>query len=190
MLKREEYLNYLKKIKLVSVDVDGTMTDGSLYYLDGKTEARRYQVKDGIGILLLQAAGIKTAMMTTGKVASIASRGEALAMDFVEISVFDKAQRLHEICKQMGISMEEVAHIGDDINDVPAFEAVGLGVIVGDAAVQTVPSASFQLKSYGGAGAIREFAEDYYEAIGKNIHWNVVHGFIEQRKAKNKLTNG
>lgn len=185
MLSEEQYLDRIKDIKLVSVDVDGTMTDGSLYYLDDGSQARRYDVKDGVGIFLLQAAGVKTAMMTTGSVGSIRIRGEKLVMDYVEIAVYDKAARLQEICNELGITMAEVAHIGDDINDIVAFKAVGLAVIVNDAAKQTHPHADYRLKSLGGAGAIREFAEDYYQAVCQEVTWDIVEEFIHKRSLSN-----
>lgn len=185
MLSKQEYLNKLKDIKLISVDVDGTMTDGSLYYMDDGSQARRYDVKDGVGLFLMQAAGVKAAMMTTGSVGSIQIRGEKLAMDYVEISIYDKAARLKEICTELGITMDEVAHIGDDINDIPAFKAVGLALIVGDAAKQTYPYADYRLNSHGGAGAIRELAEDYYEIHDKEVSWDVVEAFIHSRSLSN-----
>ncbi len=192
MLSYENYLQKLKNIKLVSIDVDGTMTDGQLYYLDDGSEFRRYNVKDGLGILMLQAASVKTALVTTGSIEAIRLRGERLRMDYVEMSIFDKAQRLKEIAEEMGISMNEVAHIGDDINDISAFKAVGLAVIVDDAAIQTEKVADYKLSLKGGQGAIREFAEDYYKVVDKEFSWEVAEDFIHSRKAMSmhKLSNG
>ncbi len=192
MLIYENYLEKLKSIKLVSIDVDGTMTDGYIYYANDGSESRRYNVKDGIGIFLLQAANLKTAMMTTGHIDAIRLRGEKLLMDYVEIGIFDKAKRLKEICNELQIDMSEVAHLGDDINDVPAFEEVGLSVIVADSAIQAEAVADYKLKAKGGLGAIREFAEDYYKSMGKDVNWDIVETYIQQKKsaAQHNLSNG
>ncbi len=192
MLSYQDYLQKLKNIKLVSIDVDGTMTSGELYYLDDGREVRSYNVKDGLGILMLQAVGVKTAMMTTGNINAIRMRGERLRMDYVEMGVFDKAKRLKEIATEMGISMDDVVHIGDDINDISAFKEVGMAVIVNDAAMQTEKVADYKLKAAGGKGAIRELAEDYYKTVGKEFSWDVAEDFIHSRKAMgmHKLSNG
>ncbi len=192
MLSYESYLQKLKNIKLVSVDVDGTMTDNSVYYFNDGAELRRYNVKDGVGLLLLQSAGVKTAMMTTGTIDAIRLRGEKLKMDYVEMGVFNKAQRLKEICDELGISMDEVAHIGDDINDIAAFKAVGLAVCVADASNTTLEAADYKLSLKGGKGAVREFTEDYFKATGQEISWENVERHIHflTHGQKNKLSNG
>lgn len=182
MLSLKQYQEKLKSIRLVSLDVDGTLTDGKLYYLPDGKEARVYDVKDGIGILLMQAAGIKTVMMTTGIIDPIALRGYNLKMDYVEIGIHHKDQRLKEICDELGISMDEVCHIGDDINDVPAFKAVGLAVTVNDAAANIVHAANYQLKTAGGMGAIREFAEDLLAVKNIDADWELLQEYFARQK--------
>ncbi len=182
MLSFEQYQEKLKSIRLVSLDVDGTLTDGKLYYLPGGQEARVYNVKDGIGILLMQAAGVKTALMTTGTIDPIALRGYNLKMDYVETGIHQKDQRLQEICDELNISMDEVCHIGDDINDVPAFKAVGLAVLVGDATAGIAHTADYQLQANGGMGAIREFAEDLLAVQNVPADWDLLQEYFKQQK--------
>ncbi len=182
MLSFEQYKEKLKSIRLVSLDVDGTLTDGKLYYLPNGQEARVYNVKDGVGVLLLQAASIKTVMMTTGTIDPIALRGHNLKMDYVEIGVHDKDQRLKEICAELGFTTDEACHIGDDINDIPAFDAVGLGVAVGDAATSVLQAADWQLKTAGGMGAIREFVEDLLVAQNIQADWQFLQEYFDQRR--------
>ncbi len=184
MLSFEQYQEKLKSIKLVSFDVDGTLTDGTLYYLPDGQEARVYNVKDGVGILLIQSAGIKTAMMTTGIIKPITLRGERLWMDYVEAGVHHKDKRLEEISAELGISMDDVCHIGDDINDVPAFEAVGLGVAVNDAASYVLAKADYKLKNDGGKGAVREFCEDLLAVHNVTPDWSLVQSYFERLHKK------
>lgn len=183
MKTKEEYMEKLKSVQLVSIDVDGTMTDGKLNYLPNGDEFRSYHAHDGIGILLLQALGIKTVLMTTGTSDVIARRGGALKMDYVETNIHQKDQKLMEIAQKENIHMEYTAHIGDDINDVPAFQVSGLAVAVENATKDTLAFVDYQLSKKGGDGAVRAFAEDLYKARNIHIHWDIVQEYFQKRQA-------
>lgn len=149
------------KIKLFLSDMDGTLTDGGMYYFD-KAEGKRFHTHDGKGFELLKKRGIKCGILTGEKGKTIEKRGKKLGVDylFMGCSAKDKLEAIKQICQKEGICLSEVAYIGDVLNDILALEAVGLKA----APKNAIPhirelSGIICLEKCGGNGAVREFID-------------------------------
>jgi len=158
-LTKEQFLERLSGIKLLSLDTDGVLTDGGLYYTDDGEELRKFNVKDGLGIQRVQAAGVKVAIITASSTPSIAHRGRRLGVDYVFLDCEDKLATLVRICDEMGIDLNQVGHVGDDLNDLAVFGAVGCPMAVADATDEALTSVLFVTKKKGGDGAVREICD-------------------------------
>lgn len=159
------------RIRLVGLDVDGVLTDGGIYLGDvagQRMEFKRYEIQDGLGIKMLQKAGILVAIITGRVSESVALRGRELAVDeLVQDHHARKLVALREIVARRGISLEEVAFVGDDLPDVGVLEVVGLPVVVANASADARACARYALTRRGGDGAIREFTEGLLGARGQ-----------------------
>jgi YrbI family 3-deoxy-D-manno-octulosonate 8-phosphate phosphatase len=149
-----------KKIRLFVTDVDGTLTDGGMYYSNSGDEFKKFNAQDGMGIHLLRDKGIKIAIITQENTQIVERRAAKLKVDFLRQSVFNKLEMISTLCKQEEISIEECAYIGDDVNDMEALAHVGLAACPANAvtAVKAMKGIMI-LKNGGGDGAVREFAE-------------------------------
>ncbi len=154
-------LNKLKKIKMVITDVDGVLTDGGLYYSSEGLTMKKFNVKDGMGTRLLREKGIWVGIITTdGETESILKkRAERLKLDFLYTGIWQKEEKLDEICKEYGIGLENIAFVGDDVNDLSIIDTVGFSVAPADAADTVKQKVDFVLQNKGGEGAFREFAD-------------------------------
>lgn len=149
----------LAKVALLSMDLDGTLTDGGLYYTEDGGELRKYHVRDGMGIKMVQAAGIRTAIITMSTTPAITRRAERLAIEHLVLGSHDKVAALGAICRENGLSLDQVAHIGDDVNDLPLLGAVGCPIAVGDAIDAVKAAAAWVTPSRGGHGAVRDLCD-------------------------------
>lgn len=155
----ETVLQNLSKIKILITDVDGVLTDGGLYYTSEGLIMKKFNVKDGMGMKLLRDNGLKNAIITTDTSELIKIRGERLKVDYLYLGVWDKDKKMLEICDQENISPEQVAFIGDDINDLGIINAVGLSACPNDAVAKIKNNVDIILTNNGGKGAFREFAD-------------------------------
>ncbi len=146
-------------IKLLSLDVDGVLTDGGLYYADDGRQIRKFNVKDGMGVKQAMSAGVDVAIITASKAPCILKRAEDLGVKHVRIGVEDKLAALKTICSELGVTLAETAHMGDDLNDIPVLEAVGFALTVADAIEDVKAAAGYVAKKGGGAGAVREVCD-------------------------------
>jgi 3-deoxy-D-manno-octulosonate 8-phosphate phosphatase (KDO 8-P phosphatase) len=154
-----ENLNKLEKVKLLSLDVDGVLTDGGIYYTDTGDSFRKFNAKDGMGITHLQKVGVHVAIISMGMPGAINHRAKRLGIKYVYTNVVDKAVSMREIIADLGVDMSEVAHMGDDINDLSLFELAGLTIAVADAMEVVKSMADIVTTKNGGAGAVREIAD-------------------------------
>jgi 3-deoxy-D-manno-octulosonate 8-phosphate phosphatase (KDO 8-P phosphatase) len=161
-----EIQRLLSKVKLLSLDVDGVMTDGGLYYADDGRIMRKYNVKDGVGIQRAMKAGVQMAIISAGVSGSVPERATTLGIRHVFTGVEDKRATLESLCEELGLEMHETAHIGDDINDVPLLEAVGCAIAVADAQPEAFEAAAIITERNGGMGAVREICDALVEAHG------------------------
>ena len=159
LLQRKSRMSRGKNIKLFVCDCDGVLTDGGMYYSEKGDELKKFNTKDGMGLALLREAGIKTAIITGEDTRIVSDRAKKLKIDYLYQGVKDKLPVLKEIAAREGISLDEAAYIGDDINDTACLEAAGIGITVSDAAIEAKNAADIITKAAGGCGAVREAAE-------------------------------
>lgn len=151
------------QIKLLLMDVDGTMTDGSVILLsqtDGTAlEIKTFNAHDGQGLALAQTAGLRTGCITGRESAALLRRAHEMKMEFIYMKQPVKMPAYEEILKKAGVPDSAVAYIGDDLPDIPLMHRAGLAVAVGDAVPEVKQSAHYITKTLAGHGAIREAVE-------------------------------
>ena len=144
------------KIKLVVLDVDGTLTDGGIYYDAQGNEMKRFDVKDGLAIRVGIAAGLEFAIIT-GRISSMVERrAKELGIQHLQIGVQQKYPALVQLLQGLEIQPEETCYIGDDWNDLQCMQYVGLKMCPGDAAVEITQICDYIAENGGGKGAVRE----------------------------------
>ncbi len=158
-VSRFELTNRLRDIKLLSLDVDGILTDGGLYFADDGNTFRKFNVKDGLGIKQALRAGIVVVIISAGIQDSIRLRMESLGISHIYTSVDDKLEILGNICGELGIDPSQVIHMGDDLNDLPILEAVGCPISVPDGMPEARDAAIYVTTQKGGKGAVREVCD-------------------------------
>lgn len=159
----------LKKVRLLAMDIDGTLTDGAMYYSPQGDMLKRFDTRDGMGITLLHLSGIQTAFITTEDTDIVRKRAEKLRINHVFLGIRKKNEVLYTLCEKLGLSFDEIAYIGDDINDIPAFKTAGITACPADACIQVKNRAMIQCTRNGGHGAVREFAEIILTAQDKPL---------------------
>ena len=174
------------RIKLVCFDVDGVLTDGGVYLGDSggtRVELKRYDIQDGLGIKMLQQAGLLTAIITGRVSESVALRAQELGVDeLVQDNQARKVPALRGMLTARGIDWSECAFVGDDLPDLGVMRLVGLPVAVGNATAEARRAATFSLTRHGGAGAVREFCELLLRARGE---WDTqVEAYVASRSAE------
>lgn len=158
----------LKNIKLVAMDVDGTFTDGTLYYDSDGNVIKAFSSQDGMGLELLRRAGIKRGFITGRHDNATEARLTYLGVDFFVSSVGDKAYALKKVLAGYNIDASECLFVGDDLNDLTGFEVAGITVAVANAVDELKKQADIITDSAGGEGAVREVANMILKA--KNIN--------------------
>ena len=154
-----ESQKYFSKIKLLALDVDGVLTDGGLYYTETGEELKKFNVKDGMGIKQVMQAGILVAIITNSTSSVVLHRAKKLGISHVFLGAEDKLLVLKELCQKLHLSLEQVAYVGDDVNDIPVLQAVGCPITVSDAMPQNQKSAVYVTQKPGGSGAVREVCD-------------------------------
>jgi 3-deoxy-D-manno-octulosonate 8-phosphate phosphatase (KDO 8-P phosphatase) len=149
----------LSTIKLIVLDVDGTMTDGGVYIDNNKIESKRFNIKDGAGILLAQSVGIEFMILTGRESNCVTQRANELHISHIVQNISDKAKYLKEFSIINNIIPESIAYIGDDLNDLPAMHYAGYAACPADAAGEVKAYCDVVLSQKGGDGAVREFIE-------------------------------
>ncbi len=151
------------RIRMVCFDVDGVLTDGGVILGDSggtRVELKRYDIQDGLGIKMLQQAGILTAIITGRESESVALRAKELAVDdVVQDNQARKVPALRRMLERRGIDWSDVAFVGDDLPDLGVMRLVGLPVAVANGSPEAKHAARIVLTKEGGAGAVREFCE-------------------------------
>jgi 3-deoxy-D-manno-octulosonate 8-phosphate phosphatase (KDO 8-P phosphatase) len=145
-----------KKVRLLIMDVDGTLSDGRFFMMANGEVLKTFDVKDGAGIIMARLAGIKTAIIT-GKVSEqVRRRAEELQVDAYYEGVSNKTEPFFKLLKKYKLEKEEVCYIGDDIGDAEVMGMVGFAAAVGDAHPLIKRISHYIAKRYGGRGAVRE----------------------------------
>jgi YrbI family 3-deoxy-D-manno-octulosonate 8-phosphate phosphatase len=149
----------LRKVELLVMDVDGTLTDSAMYYSAKGEELKRFSTRDGMGISLLHLHGIKTAIITSENTAIVSARAEKLKIERVILGSKEKLTDLQIIADEMKLSSENIAYIGDDINDLDVIKWAGVGACPSDAVQEVIEAADYVCNKPGGNGAVRELAD-------------------------------
>jgi 3-deoxy-D-manno-octulosonate 8-phosphate phosphatase (KDO 8-P phosphatase) len=175
-----------RRVKLVCFDVDGVLTDGGIILGDAageRVELKRYDIQDGLGIKMLQQAGLLTAIVTGRESVSVALRAAELGVDdVVQDARARKVPALTALLARRGLEWSEVAFVGDDLPDLGVLRRVGLPVCVGNATAEARAASRLALTRAGGAGAVREFCELLLRARGD---WEAqVEAYVASREAK------
>jgi 3-deoxy-D-manno-octulosonate 8-phosphate phosphatase (KDO 8-P phosphatase) len=149
----------LRPIRLLCLDVDGVLTDGSLYWSDAGGWSQRFSVRDGFGIKLLQEAGLEVAILSGGDLRAARARAESLAIRHAYFGLVDKVATYRALADKLGVAPAETAYVGDELVDVPMIELVGFGVAVPDAVPEVRAAARYVTARPGGDGAVREVCD-------------------------------
>jgi 3-deoxy-D-manno-octulosonate 8-phosphate phosphatase (KDO 8-P phosphatase) len=161
----------LKDVRLVIVDVDGVLTDGTLSLSDEGVETKHFNVRDWTGIAFLERAGIRTAIVSGRASNAVELRARETGVTEVHLGAKDKLPVVRELMQRLALGPEEVAYIGDDVLDIPVARAVGFSVAVADAHEELKAHCDLVTKSPGGKGAVRELAEVILKTQDK---WNTI----------------
>jgi 3-deoxy-D-manno-octulosonate 8-phosphate phosphatase (KDO 8-P phosphatase) len=153
-------------IELLALDVDGVLTDGSIIVDDRNAELKRFNVRDGFGIVLWQKLGFRTAIITGRDVPVTEHRAAQLKISFVIQGAADKSGALDQLCRRAGLPPQRVAFVGDDWPDLSIMRRVGYAIAVADAEPRLKEIAAYVTRAPGGRGAVREAIEHLIAAKG------------------------
>jgi 3-deoxy-D-manno-octulosonate 8-phosphate phosphatase (KDO 8-P phosphatase) len=151
-----EFDERLKKIKLLLLDVDGILTNGSLFFVEGQGWTRTYNIYDGYGIKLIQKLGIKVGIISGGNSTELKERIKLLGIPYSVLGSEDKLASMKQILSETGFKAEEACFMGDELFDMPALKAVGLAITVPEAMTEVHEVVHAVTRKSGGHGAVRE----------------------------------
>lgn len=163
----QDIQNKASQVKLVIFDVDGVLTDGSLFLGDDGQEYKAFHSKDGHGMVMLQQSGIMIGIITGRTSEVVRKRMESLGIKHVFQGQKDKLPAYQQLKQELGLADEEIAYVGDDVVDLPVMTKVGLSIAVQDAHNTTKEHAHWITPSAGGRGAAREVCEMLMQAQDK-----------------------
>ncbi|WP_421875442.1 KdsC family phosphatase [Marinoscillum sp.] len=150
------------KIKMLILDVDGTLTDGGVYVMEDGKQFKKFNAKDGMGIRLAMKAGVEVGIISHSMVSEmVTSRANALKMKYYYVGEQPKLEVLDRWLEELNLSYEQIAFIGDDVNDLEIMQKVGFSACPSDSVKAIKEIATVTLSQKGGDGAVREFIEDY-----------------------------
>lgn len=163
MIEKKSIEESLKKIKFIVTDVDGVLTDGGIYISDSGEQTRRFFVRDGLAIVKLQENGLPIGILSAGRTTgAVTTRAKMLDVKYCYVGTEKKIIILEKWVKELKLNWDEVAFLGDDLFDKEVMLKVGLAVCPSDAVQSIKDIAHIVLKTKGGFGCFREFAEYYF----------------------------
>ena len=158
-VSRSSLQGLLRRIRLFATDVDGVLTDAGMYYSESGDEWKKFNTRDGMGIKLLQRAGILTAIITQESTKIVMRRAQKLTIPEVHQGAFDKLGVLKALMTRHHLTFDQVAYIGDDVNDLQTLQAVGFSAAPADAMPVVLKAVRYVCSHKGGEGAVREVAD-------------------------------
>lgn len=164
-----ELIKKLSKVKLLVMDVDGTLTDGAMYYSKHGEELKRFSTRDGMAITLLHRNDIECAIITSEFSQISEQRANKLRITNVILGSRNKTDSLLELSQKLNIELNNIAYIGDDINDEHVMKLVGVSACPADSTKSIQQIADYVCTNNGGNGAVREFAEAILKSQNKSI---------------------
>ena len=168
----EALISKLKKIKLLVMDIDGTLTDGAMYYTEDGKEFKRFSTRDGMGVNLLRKSGIETAIITSENSQIALNRAKKLKIENCILGSRNKTKDFEDLLDKMGFTFEETAYIGDDVNDYHVMKLAGVSACPADSVDAIKSVANIICEKNGGHGAVREFSEMILDAQNKPVTLN------------------
>lgn len=166
LLSQEQYLERLRAVRLLVLDVDGVLTGGQIIYIDDDREAKSFCVRDGSAMFIARLLGVKVAVITARRSKVVERRFTELPVDHLRQGEKNKVAACLDIQRQEGIADHEVAFVGDDLIDLPLLEHAGLAITVSDGHQRLLELVDWITKANGGQGAVREVVDDMVTARG------------------------
>ena len=170
-------LEKAKKIKLLICDVDGVLSDGKVYFTNQGDELKNFNIKDGLGIKLLMANGIEVAIITGRNSNIVAQRAKELGIKHLFQGQPDKRATFNQLILALNLNPDQVAHIGDDLPDLPLMKLSGLGICVADGYHFVQKNADWITNHIGGEGAVRDVSD--LILFAQNKLDNVLNGYLK-----------
>jgi len=152
-------MNNKNNIKLVATDIDGVWTDAKMHYTDNGDFMKSFSTYDGMAVQLLRENNIETVIITSENSNIVLQRAKKLKINNVTIGEKNKLKRIKKICSDKKIKLNEVAYIGDDINDIEVLKVVGFSALTANSPIKTQIKVDYITKRNGGDGAFREFVD-------------------------------
>ena len=166
-----------KPIKLLLLDVDGVLTDGTIMYTHEGTEIKSFHTHDGLGLRLLKEAGVETGLITARSSKALTRRANDLSINHVYQDVSNKVEIYEKLLKELGLTPSEVAYMGDDWLDLRLLARVGFSITVADGADELKQVVHYVTKTAGGRGAVREVCDLIIDA--KEMRELLLAGYLE-----------
>lgn len=170
----------MNNIKLILTDIDGVWTDGGMIYSELGDELKRFHVADGGGVALLRSIGIPVGFITGEDSRSVERRAKKLNIQYVFINCKNKLNQVEVLLESLKLSLENVAYIGDDINDIPLLEKVGFSACPSNAPSYIKSRVDRVCEKQGGEGVFREFVE--FILNGKGLFDDALNGYLNELK--------
>jgi 3-deoxy-D-manno-octulosonate 8-phosphate phosphatase (KDO 8-P phosphatase) len=158
-MNKDEIEEHLRHVRLLAMDIDGTLTDGGVYVLEDGQEYRRFDIKDGLGLKQVQDAGVQVVWISSGNCEAALHRASRLGIKDVYSGIKDKGSFLQQVSFNKGLPLESFAYIGDDLTDLEAMRLAGIAFATSDAASQVQQFATITTQASGGHGAVREVCD-------------------------------
>jgi 3-deoxy-D-manno-octulosonate 8-phosphate phosphatase (KDO 8-P phosphatase) len=155
------------RIKLLLMDCDGVLTDGRIWLLGENDEQKSFSVKDGLGLELFRRAGLRSGVISGRTSQAVTRRARETGIEFVRQGEKNKVKAFDEILSAAGVRTDDVAFIGDDLNDIPLLQRAELAIAVADAAEEVRTAAHYVTRAKGGYGAVREVVELILRSQGR-----------------------
>ncbi len=181
-LTPQEFIERFKNIKLLALDVDGVLTDDSIYFGPDGFELKKFNISDGLFMVLSMRAGLELAIVSGRHSAATDTRMQDLGVKHVLQAKLTKSQdgkvtgtqskvaMIKPLLKELNISFEQVAFVGNEILDIKLAKECGLSIAVADSSKQLIDIVDFVTEKNGGQGAVREVLEYYFQAINKDAN--------------------
>lgn len=175
----------MKAIKLVITDIDGVWTDGGMYYDEEGNEWKKFNTSDSAGVLFCKVKKIPVGIITGERTMLVERRAKKLKVDYLFQGVKNKLAVAERLCIQLGITMEEVAYIGDDLNDIPLLKLVGESACPLNAPEYVAKHVNRRLQVKGGDGAFRKFIEEIFTERGwmEEVLQEIEEGFLKNQSS-------
>lgn len=165
----KKLLEKLQKIKLLAMDVDGTLTNAKVYYSKNGEEFKKFSIRDGMGIELLRRNDIMCAIVTSENSQIVIARANKLKIEHLILGSHNKKRDIIDLAKNLNLELDEVAFIGDDVNDIHPMQIVGASACPADSVEEVKKIVDYVCTRNGGNGAVREFCDLILIAQNKPI---------------------